>query len=65
MEYRDMKEEKERRTYSIEEAARILGIGRNSAYEAARSGQLPTIEMGKRKLVPKVVLDRMVNGEAA
>ena len=52
----------ERRTYKIEEAGRLLGIGRNQAYEAARRGELPTIKIGKRLLVPKAALDRMLEG---
>ena len=55
----------ERKTYKIEEAGKLLGIGRNGAYEAAKSGQLPVIKIGKRLLVPKAALDRMLNGEAA
>ena len=54
-----------RKTYSVEEAGRLLGIGRNGAYAAAKSGQLPTLRIGKRLLVPKVALDRLLNREAA
>ena len=54
-----------RRTLSIEEAAAELGIGRNGAYEAARAGQLPTIKIGRRLLVPRAALDRLLSGEAA
>jgi excisionase family DNA binding protein len=50
----------ERATYTVEEAGRKLGISRNSAYEAARSGQLPTIRIGRLLLVPKAALDRML-----
>lgn len=60
-----MPETAERRTYTIEEAARLLGIGRNHGYEAAKRGDIPTIRMGKRLLVPKAALDRMLGGEAA
>jgi excisionase family DNA binding protein len=60
-----MQHESERRTYKIEEAGRLLGIGRNQAYEAARRGDLPTIRIGKRLLVPKAVLDRMLGLEVA
>lgn len=38
-----------KRTLTITEAAKILGIGRNQAYEAARAGTLPTIAFGERK----------------
>ena len=54
----------ERKTYNVEEAGRLLGIGRNQAYEAAKLGQIPTIKIGKRLLVPKAALDRILNGEA-
>lgn len=49
-------------TYRIEEAAKLLGISRNSAYEAARSGDIPTVRIGKRLVVPKVQLERLLNG---
>jgi excisionase family DNA binding protein len=39
-------------TVSIEEAARLLGLGRSAAYEAARRGELPTRRLGRRLLVP-------------
>jgi excisionase family DNA binding protein len=42
----------ERMTVTVEEAAQLLGIGRQSAYQAARAGELPTIRLGRRLLVP-------------
>ena len=54
-----------RMTYKIEEGARLLGIGRNQAYEAARRGDIPTIKIGKRLLAPKTAIDRMLNGDVA
>ena len=47
-------------TYSIEEVAKILGIGRSSAYLAARTGEIPTIKIGCRLLVPKMALEHML-----
>lgn len=55
----------ERRTLTIEEAGRMLGIGRNKAYEAAHSGELPVIRIGRRLLVPRVALDRLLEGAPA
>lgn len=53
--------EPERRTVTVEEAARALGIGRSAAYAAARSGELPgVIRIGRRLLVPVAVLERML-----
>ena len=52
----------EKLTYTVTEAAELLGIGRSAAYEAARSGQLPTIRIGKRVLVPVAALERLLAG---
>jgi excisionase family DNA binding protein len=48
------------RTIKINDAAKALGISRNAAYGAAKSGELPTIKIGKRLLVPKAALDRLL-----
>jgi excisionase family DNA binding protein len=53
-----------RDTLTVDEAAAVLGIGRSSAYTAARSGDLPVIRIGKRLLVPVGALRRML-GEVA
>ena len=50
--------EDKRKTLTITEAAKILGIGRNQAYEAARRGEIPTIKIGRRILVPLAALER-------
>jgi excisionase family DNA binding protein len=47
----------ERQTYTIEEAAKILGICRAVAY---RKGVLPTVRVAGRRLVPKAALDSML-----
>lgn len=49
------------RTYKVEEAARLLGIGRNQCYEAVKRGDLPSIRLGKRLLVPRAALDRLLD----
>ena len=50
----------ERLTYTVEEAARLLGIGRGTAYEAARRGELPVVRLGYRLLVPRARLEQML-----
>jgi excisionase family DNA binding protein len=50
----------ERVTISVEEAGRLLGISRGSAYEAARRGDIPTIRIGKRLIVPVAGLERLL-----
>lgn len=54
----------ERRTVSVTEAARILGISRAHAYDCVRSGELPAIVLGRRIVVSKAALDRIL-GESA
>jgi excisionase family DNA binding protein len=54
----------ERLTVKIEEAAAILGISRNGAYAAAKRGEIPTIKIGGRILVPRLALDRMLDAKA-
>jgi len=50
----------DRLTLTVEEAARMLGLSRGSVYEAAHSGDIPTIRIGRRILVPRVALERML-----
>ncbi|MEZ5125318.1 MAG: helix-turn-helix domain-containing protein [Thermoleophilia bacterium] len=50
-------------TCSVEEAAIVLGIGRSTAYAAARDGSLPTLRMSKRILVPTAKLIAMLGVE--
>jgi excisionase family DNA binding protein len=47
-------------TYSVPEAGRMLGISRNTAYEAARNGTLPVIKFGSRYVVPRAALQRLL-----
>ena len=57
--------EDKRLTYTIAEAAEMLGIGKNQAYQAANEGELPTIKIGRRRLVPRPALDRMLSVDNA
>jgi excisionase family DNA binding protein len=50
-----------RLTISVEDAARLLGISRGLAYEAARRGELPVIRLGRRLLVPRARLLELVS----
>jgi excisionase family DNA binding protein len=54
-----------RQTFSVEQTATILGISRGAAYEHARSGVIPTIRLGKRLLVPKAALEKLLEAGAA
>jgi len=50
----------ERYCMTVPEAARRLGISRNFGYELVRRGQLPVIRFGKRLLIPKAALEKML-----
>ena len=54
--------QQERQTLTVEEAAKLLGVSRGSAYEAVRSGELPVVRLGRRLLVPRQALDRLLAG---
>ena len=55
----------EPQTVSVDQAAIALGIGRGTAYRAVHDGTLPTVRIGRRLLVPRVALERLLAGEAA
>jgi len=42
------------------EAAKLLRIGRGTAYEQIRCGTIPSIRMGRRILIPRAALLRML-----
>ena len=51
----------ERLCLSVPEAAKVLGISRGLAYELARSGRLPALRFGRRLLISRAALERMLN----
>jgi excisionase family DNA binding protein len=50
----------ERLVYTVPEAGRLLGLGRNAAYDAAKRGDIPTLKIGRLLLVPKIPFHRML-----
>jgi excisionase family DNA binding protein len=57
------KQKNEALTYTVEEAAKLLGISRASAYVAASRKEIPSLRFGKRIVVPKAKLDRMLDSK--
>lgn len=55
-----MEMEAEELVLSVEEAGKRLKLSRPSAYLAVKRGQIPVIRMGRRVLVPKAALERML-----
>lgn len=56
----------ERKTLSIEDAAKVLGISRAYAYQQANAGTMPGCKrIGNRFVVSIKRLDEYIDGEAA
>jgi excisionase family DNA binding protein len=53
-----------RLTWTVTEAAKLLGISTTMAYEAARRGDLPVRVIGRRMLVPRVALLRLLTEQS-
>ncbi len=52
-----------RPTLSVEEAGELLGVGRSLAYQKAASGELPSIRLGRRLVVPTAAILRLLGRE--
>jgi excisionase family DNA binding protein len=50
----------QRLTISVEEAGRLLGISRGLAYELVNRGDIPSVRLGRRIVVPRRALDRLL-----
>jgi excisionase family DNA binding protein len=50
-----------RLTLTVREAAKLLGISPYTAYEAAHRGELPVRFIGRRMLVPRAALLRLLD----
>ena len=48
---------------TVEQAAKVLGVGRNLAYRAVQRGEIPAIRVGGRILVPKGRLIALLEGD--
>ena len=47
---------KSREVFNVDEVSKTLGISRASAYKAIHSGEIPSIRIGGRLLVPRAAL---------
>ncbi len=50
--YEDMSASQQPLTLTVEQAAEVLGVGRSTAYELVRSGDLTSIRLRRRIVVP-------------
>lgn len=54
----------ERLCYSCREVAQLLSLSRNSVYQGVLTGEIPSIRVGKRVLIPRVQLERLLLGNS-
>lgn len=47
-----LSEIRNRATISVDEAGSMLGLGHGSSYKAVHSGDIPTLRIGRRLVVP-------------
>jgi excisionase family DNA binding protein len=47
-------------TYTVTEAAELLGISRSSAYECVRRGEIPSLTLGRRVVIPRRALEALL-----
>ena len=66
LEHTDAAARPARETHTLREACERLGIGKTLGYELARAGRfpVPVIRAGRRLLVSRAALDRLLAGEA-
>jgi excisionase family DNA binding protein len=48
---------------TVEEVAAVRGISRTSAYECVRRGELRAVRLGRRLVVPRIVVDQLLTGD--
>lgn len=58
-----MKPKLTKATISVPEAGKILGVGRQAAYEAVHRGEIPAIRIGRLLRVPRAAFERMLEGQ--
>jgi len=51
----------ERLTLTVQEAAELIGISRAHAYELVRQSTIPSLKLGRRVVIPRRALERMLD----
>ena len=49
---------------SVKDAARELGVGRDSAYQLVREGRLRSVAIGRKRLIPRSELLAFISRES-
>lgn len=46
---------------SVRQAARLMGVGTTLCWELVNSGQLPSVRLGRRVLIPRAAVERLAH----
>lgn len=58
-------EQEERRVYAPKELMTLFGLSKTAVYQGIERGEIPSIRIGRRILVPRDAVDRLLRGETA
>jgi excisionase family DNA binding protein len=53
----------ERAMLNVSETARVLGLGLTSTRKAVHRGDIPSVRIARRILIPKAAIDQMLAGK--
>ena len=54
----------EKLVLNVQEVAELLGLSRSYTYELMRNGTIPTIQLGRKRLVSKQKLNEWINSKS-
>jgi excisionase family DNA binding protein len=55
-----MGRDSDREVLTVAEVSRMLGVGKNAVYEAVNRGELPSIRLGRRIVIPRQKLSEIL-----
>lgn len=48
-------------TFTVDEVSKLLKLSRTSCYEAIKRGDIPSLRIGKRILIPRHAFEKMLH----
>jgi excisionase family DNA binding protein len=54
--------DKYKASMTVRDVAKVLGIGDEATYAAVRAGEIPSIRIGRRIIVPRAALEKFLSG---
>lgn len=51
----------EKMTYTVKEAAELLGVSKSFMYKMIQNNEIPVLKLGKRIIIPKTKFQQFIN----